>query len=111
MFATPLRFSKGHQAAIGAGGKLPLYGNGRREGGPARKSGPVLSGTAYCLSSCSMILLNKIVLSSYDFNAGISLMFYQVSLGYYFLPSSISLRKAGIRFNVSYHDPVVIYNF
>ncbi|KAI5675023.1 hypothetical protein M9H77_05973 [Catharanthus roseus] len=77
MFATPLRFSKGHQAAIGAGGKLPLYGNGRREGGPARKSGPVLSGTAYCLSSCSMILLNKIVLSSYDFNAGISLMFYQ----------------------------------
>ncbi|KAK9168183.1 hypothetical protein Syun_000323 [Stephania yunnanensis] len=41
------------------------------------KSGPILSGTAYCISSCSMILLNKVVLSSYEFNAGISLMFYQ----------------------------------
>ncbi|KAL2906818.1 GDP-mannose transporter GONST1 [Bienertia sinuspersici] len=36
-----------------------------------------LSGMAYCISSCSMILINKFVLSSYDFNAGISLMFYQ----------------------------------
>ncbi|KAK9159023.1 hypothetical protein Scep_005597 [Stephania cephalantha] len=41
------------------------------------KSGPLLSGTAYCISSCSMVLLNKVVLSSYEFNAGISLMFYQ----------------------------------
>ncbi|PWA71533.1 sugar phosphate transporter domain-containing protein [Artemisia annua] len=41
------------------------------------RSGPLISGTAYCLSSCSMILLNKVVLSSYSFNAGISLMFYQ----------------------------------
>lgn len=39
----------------------------------------LLSGLAYCLSSCSMILVNKYVLSSYDFNAGISLMLYQVS--------------------------------
>lgn len=38
----------------------------------------LLSGLAYCLSSCSMILVNKLVLSSYDFNAGISLMLYQV---------------------------------
>lgn len=38
----------------------------------------LLSGLAYCLSSCSMILINKFVLSSYDFSAGISLMFYQV---------------------------------
>lgn len=38
----------------------------------------LLSGFAYCLSSCSMILVNKYVLSSYDFNAGISLMLYQV---------------------------------
>lgn len=38
----------------------------------------LLSGLAYCISSCSMILVNKFVLSSYDFNAGISLMFYQV---------------------------------
>lgn len=39
----------------------------------------LLSGLAYCISSCSMILVNKYVLSSYDFNAGISLMFYQVN--------------------------------
>ncbi|XP_017224320.1 GDP-mannose transporter GONST1 isoform X1 [Daucus carota subsp. sativus] len=37
----------------------------------------LLSGLSYCLSSCSMILVNKYVLSSYDFNAGISLMIYQ----------------------------------
>ncbi|KAL8143519.1 hypothetical protein V2J09_016551 [Rumex salicifolius] len=37
----------------------------------------LLSGLAYCFSSCSMILINKLVLSSYNFNAGISLMMYQ----------------------------------
>ncbi|KAJ8443738.1 hypothetical protein Cgig2_029643 [Carnegiea gigantea] len=37
----------------------------------------LLSGMAYCISSCSMILINKFVLSSYDFGAGISLMLYQ----------------------------------
>uniref|UniRef100_M0ZZD6 GDP-mannose transporter n=1 Tax=Solanum tuberosum TaxID=4113 RepID=M0ZZD6_SOLTU len=37
----------------------------------------MLSGIAYCISSCSMILVNKYVLSSYNFNAGISLMLYQ----------------------------------
>lgn len=37
----------------------------------------LLSGFAYCVSSCSMILVNKFVLSGYDFNAGISLMLYQ----------------------------------
>ncbi|KAG6552388.1 hypothetical protein Mapa_006242 [Marchantia paleacea] len=37
----------------------------------------LISGVAYCLSSCSMILLNKVVLSGYNLNAGISLMFYQ----------------------------------
>ncbi|CAN6458641.1 unnamed protein product [Victoria cruziana] len=37
----------------------------------------LLSGIAYCISSCSMILVNKFVLSSYDFNAGIFLMAYQ----------------------------------
>lgn len=42
-----------------------------------KPSGPLTSGAAYCLSSCSMILLNKVVLSTYNFNAGISLMFYQ----------------------------------
>lgn len=39
----------------------------------------LLSGFAYCISSCGMILVNKFVLSSYDFNAGISLMIYQVT--------------------------------
>ncbi|GER41054.1 GDP-mannose transporter [Striga asiatica] len=37
----------------------------------------LLSGLSYCLSSCSMILVNKYVLSSYGFNAAISLMLYQ----------------------------------
>ncbi|XP_031263308.1 GDP-mannose transporter GONST1 isoform X1 [Pistacia vera] len=37
----------------------------------------LLSGLAYCVSSCSMILVNKFVLSGYKFNAGISLMLYQ----------------------------------
>ncbi|XP_043715317.1 GDP-mannose transporter GONST1-like [Telopea speciosissima] len=37
----------------------------------------LLSGLAYCISSCSMILINKFVLYSYDFNAGIFLMLYQ----------------------------------
>lgn len=37
----------------------------------------LISGLAYCLSSCSMILLNKVVLSGYNLDAGISLMFYQ----------------------------------
>lgn len=41
------------------------------------KSGPLLSGIFYCIASCSMILLNKVVLSSYNFDAGISLMLYQ----------------------------------
>jgi GDP-mannose transporter len=45
------------------------------------KSGPILSGLAYCISSCSMILLNKAVLSGYNFTAGISLMLYQVNMG------------------------------
>lgn len=44
----------------------------------------LLSGFAYCLSSCSMILVNKFVLSGYDFSAGISLMLYQVSLFFSF---------------------------
>uniref|UniRef100_A0A803LXA7 Sugar phosphate transporter domain-containing protein n=1 Tax=Chenopodium quinoa TaxID=63459 RepID=A0A803LXA7_CHEQI len=42
-----------------------------------KPAGPLVSGAAYCLSSCSMILLNKVVLSTFNFNAGISLMFYQ----------------------------------
>ncbi|XP_062214095.1 GDP-mannose transporter GONST1-like isoform X2 [Phragmites australis] len=41
------------------------------------KTGPLLSGISYCIASCSMILLNKVVLSSYNFSAGISLMLYQ----------------------------------
>ncbi|KAJ8765321.1 hypothetical protein K2173_012018 [Erythroxylum novogranatense] len=37
----------------------------------------LFSGLAYCISSCSMILVNKFVLSGYNFNAGIFLMLYQ----------------------------------
>uniref|UniRef100_A0A453H9F3 Sugar phosphate transporter domain-containing protein n=1 Tax=Aegilops tauschii subsp. strangulata TaxID=200361 RepID=A0A453H9F3_AEGTS len=37
----------------------------------------LLSGLAYCIASCSMILVNKFVLSGYGFNAGIFLMLYQ----------------------------------
>ncbi|KAL2332931.1 hypothetical protein Fmac_014144 [Flemingia macrophylla] len=71
------RFLKANKAAIGNSVSLlegeeyhPLHG-------PMKKSGPLISGAAYCISSCSMILLNKIVLSGYNFSAGISLMFYQ----------------------------------
>jgi len=38
----------------------------------------LVSGLAYCVSSCGMILLNKTALSGYGLNGGISLMFYQV---------------------------------
>eukprot|EP00250_Pteridium_aquilinum_P019231 c24358_g1_i1 orf=813-1910(-) len=37
----------------------------------------IVSGAAYCLCSCSMVLLNKVVLSGYNLDAGISFMFYQ----------------------------------
>lgn len=50
---------------------------GKQYDGIESKSGALLSGIAYCVSSCSMILLNKVVLSSYNFHAGICLMLYQ----------------------------------
>ncbi|KAL6530964.1 GDP-mannose transporter gonst2 [Orobanche hederae] len=50
---------------------------GKRKHGSGRSSGPLLSGTTYCISSCSMILLNKIILLSYACDARISLMLYQ----------------------------------
>jgi len=53
---------------------LPVDGDNRRDHGSVKQSGPLVSGAAYCISSCSMIILNKIVLSSYNFNAGVSLM-------------------------------------
>ncbi|CDP09170.1 unnamed protein product [Coffea canephora] len=71
------RFFKGNRAALGEIVSLLFNGNEKQVHGFGRKSGPLVAGTAYCLSSCSMILLNKIVLSSYAFSAGISLMFYQ----------------------------------
>ncbi|GMP89615.1 hypothetical protein CsSME_00041108 [Camellia sinensis var. sinensis] len=71
------RLSRGTKAAIGDSVNLLIDIEEKREHGSGKKSGPLLSGTAYCFSSCSMILLNKIVLSSYAFDAGISLMFYQ----------------------------------
>ena len=49
------------------------------KGGVKLHNQALVSGLAYCISSCSMILVNKFVLSSYNFNAGISLMLYQVT--------------------------------
>ncbi|KAJ0083885.1 hypothetical protein Patl1_31136 [Pistacia atlantica] len=72
-----LRFFRGNRAAYGGAVNIAVDMDERREHGLGTKSGPLLSGAAYCVSSCSMILLNKVVLSSYNFNAGISLMFYQ----------------------------------
>ncbi|KAE8039239.1 hypothetical protein FH972_011667 [Carpinus fangiana] len=71
------RFSRGKRAAVDNKVILPVVDDEKREHGSGKKAGPLLSGTAYCISSCSMILLNKVVLSSYNFNAGVSLMFYQ----------------------------------
>ena len=59
---------------------LPVGGDNRRDHGSLKLSGPLVSGAAYCISSCSMILMNKVVLSTYNFNAGISLMLYQVRM-------------------------------
>ncbi|XP_058782114.1 GDP-mannose transporter GONST2-like [Vicia villosa] len=72
------RYLKGNKATTGDNGSFNVDDEERdRLHGSAKKSVPLISGTAYCISSCSMIMLNKIVLSSYNFNAGISLMFYQ----------------------------------
>lgn len=68
------RTSNGTQAAS----DVVFDDNGKQHDGIESQSGPLLSGIAYCISSCCMILLNKVVLSSYNFHAGISLMLYQV---------------------------------
>ncbi|GJN12634.1 hypothetical protein PR202_ga30929 [Eleusine coracana subsp. coracana] len=44
---------------------------------PKIQNQALLSGLAYCIASCSMILVNKFVLSAYGFNAPIFLMLYQ----------------------------------
>lgn len=72
------RFSRRKRATFNSDVNDDFVEDEKREHGLERKTGPLVSGTAYCVSSCSMILLNKVVLSSYGFNAGISLMFYQV---------------------------------
>ncbi|XP_052185703.1 GDP-mannose transporter GONST2-like isoform X1 [Diospyros lotus] len=92
------RLHWGSKAAIGDGTNILVEVDEKQKHGSRKKSGPLFSGTAYCISSCSMILLNKVVLSSYAFNAGISLMFYQnlistvvvVALG---LCGAVSLEK------------------
>lgn len=68
---------RGNQTQFSERMSLPVDGAEKREHSSGRTSGPLFSGTAYCISSCGMILLNKVVLSSYNFNAGVSLMFYQ----------------------------------
>ena len=37
----------------------------------------IVSGSAYCVASASMVLLNKAALSSFDFNSKTSLLFFQ----------------------------------
>lgn len=54
--------------------------DGKQQNRIENKSGALLSGLAYCISSCSMILLNKAILSGYNFTAGVSLMLYQVNM-------------------------------
>ncbi|XP_072966359.1 GDP-mannose transporter GONST1-like [Typha angustifolia] len=71
--ATTNRLSSKTQAAIGN----IFHDDGKQQNAFEKKSGPLLSGIAYCAASCSMILLNKAVLSGYSFDAGISLMLYQ----------------------------------
>ncbi|KVI11899.1 hypothetical protein Ccrd_009675, partial [Cynara cardunculus var. scolymus] len=69
--------SRGNRAMSNENDELHVDTSEKRAHELKVRSGPLLSGSAYCLSSCSMILLNKVVLSSYAFDAGISLMFYQ----------------------------------
>lgn len=71
------RVFKGNRGLSGDGTNLLFDWDKMRDRVAGRRYGPLISGTAYCFSSCSMILLNKIVLSSYAFNAGTSLMLYQ----------------------------------
>ncbi|KAF3795588.1 GDP-mannose transporter [Nymphaea thermarum] len=56
---------------------LDEKGDEKRTHGAERKSHALISGSCYCVCSCSMILLNKVVLSTYGFDAGVSLMLYQ----------------------------------
>ncbi|ONK62051.1 uncharacterized protein A4U43_C08F36290 [Asparagus officinalis] len=64
--------------SVQAAGDRLASGNGKQKNGYSKRaSGPLLSGVCYCFSSCSMILLNKVVLSTYNFDAGVSLMLYQ----------------------------------
>ncbi|XP_058198875.1 GDP-mannose transporter GONST2-like [Rhododendron vialii] len=74
---TPDRGSWGTEAPGDDIVELLVDEDEKREHRSRKLSAPLLAGTAYCISSCSMIVLNKVVLSSYSFNAGISLMFYQ----------------------------------
>ena len=83
-----------------------ISGNGdEKEHGTGKRTGPLLSGTAYCISSCSMILLNKIVLSGYNFDAGISLMFYQVCYVSSFL--SIFFIKTMLKNRICFEFPSI----
>jgi hypothetical protein len=57
---------------------------------PKIQNQALLSGLAYCISSCSMILVNKYILSGYGFSAGIFLMLYQVC---YFFSDCLPLKQ------------------
>ncbi|XP_078161854.1 GDP-mannose transporter GONST1-like isoform X1 [Carex rostrata] len=71
--ATSTRFTRKNSAAFDS----LFEDDGKQQKRIENKSGALLSGLAYCISSCSMILLNKAILSGYNFTAGVSLMLYQ----------------------------------
>ncbi|KAL5991531.1 hypothetical protein ACLOJK_012440 [Asimina triloba] len=64
--ATGHRSSNGYQAVFGDDINLQIAADEKMH---ERRAGPLVSGVAYCISSCSMILLNKVVLSGH-YDAG-----------------------------------------
>ncbi|KAF4355308.1 hypothetical protein F8388_026578 [Cannabis sativa] len=84
------RFFRGNNRAAVDDLKVSVGGDEKREHGMVKKSGPLLSGIAYCISSCSMILLNKVVLSGYNFNAESDQFFSVILLG---LSGAVSVEK------------------
>ncbi|KAG4377231.1 hypothetical protein GLYMA_18G066200v4 [Glycine max] len=106
------RFLKANKATIGDNVSLLDEEERHHLHGSAKKSGPLISGAAYCISSCSMIMLNKIVLSGYNFDAGISLMFYQndsfSASWLYFFPGAYCKCKIN---HVSFILPCTLQNF
>eukprot|EP00850_Spirogloea_muscicola_P014477 SM000104S09347 [mRNA] locus=s104:256169:264320:+ [translate_table: standard] len=71
--------SRGDRGGGGGGGSRSAASGGGGAGGLAlrRQERAVAAGAAYCTASCCMILLNKLVLSGFQWEAQVSLMLYQ----------------------------------